>query len=79
MKTNYLLVSLLSLFLLGCTSDSIETIEGSGDDNTDLPATPVRYFPPLESADWETVDPASLDWNASAEGALRDFLESNGT
>ncbi|MET1260904.1 serine hydrolase [Flagellimonas sp. DF-77] len=79
MKTNYLLASLLSLFLLGCTSDSIETIEGSGDDNTDLPATPVRYFPPLESADWETVDPASLDWNASAEGALRDFLESNGT
>lgn len=37
------------------------------------------YFPPIGSAAWESVTPASLGWNASEIPGLLSLLEDNGT
>lgn len=37
------------------------------------------YFPPNSSADWETIDPASLDYCQNNIDSLYNFLEANNT
>lgn len=66
MKT--MLPLLLSFYLLSCTKSS---------DTAPVPATP--YFPPITGNAWETVTPASLNWNAAALTDLKTYLQQKGT
>lgn len=62
----------VTLFLvLSCSKDT-------NDDSPD-PGEQELYFPPIGSDEWETTSLASLDWNASAEQPLYDFLETANT
>lgn len=52
----------------------------SGTDDADLPETTVDlYFPPLTGSNWESVNPASLEWNTSALTDLESFLIASNT
>ncbi len=63
---------IVSLFLvLSCSKDS-------NDDSPD-PVEQELYFPPIGSGEWETISLASLNWNATAEQPLYDFLETANT
>lgn len=37
------------------------------------------YFPPLVGADWETIDPTTLNWCQQGIDSLYDFLDGKGT
>ncbi len=37
------------------------------------------YFPPIDSDDWETLNPAELGWDTTNMGDLYNFLEEKGT
>jgi CubicO group peptidase (beta-lactamase class C family) len=42
--------------------------------------TPTElFFPPVAGNSWETISPASLDWNTNEIGNLTTLLEDNGT
>jgi CubicO group peptidase (beta-lactamase class C family) len=58
---------LIALLCLSCSSKS-----------TDSTVTPTEtiYFPPINSATWDTTSIASLGWKPSAVRPLLDFLES---
>lgn len=66
MKTTLSL--LLSLLLFACTKSS---------DPLPTPTTP--YFPPITGSTWETVSPASLNWNAAGLQDLKSYLQQKGT
>lgn len=69
----FLLLCLVLVF--SCSSD-----DGPGDDdNIPDPETGELYFPPVGSAEWETVSPTDLGWDTTAEQALYDLLEEKGT
>ncbi|MCA6515282.1 MAG: serine hydrolase, partial [Chitinophagaceae bacterium] len=68
MKFHSLLALLLSLWLTSCTKTS---------ETTPVPTTP--YFPPITGNTWETVSPASLNWNATALQDLKTYLQQKGT
>jgi CubicO group peptidase (beta-lactamase class C family) len=63
----YFLVLILAFSLLSCTSekDNIATI-------SNIEST---YFPPINSNDWETKSPESLNWNTSNLNDLYTFLD----
>ena len=65
-----LLVGLIALYSLGCSSDENPIA-------TPLPiTTPVEsmYFPPIGSEIWENKTLSSLNWNTTAVQPLLDFL-----
>ena len=43
----------------------------------DVAPTTSLYFPPIGSATWETITPASLGWNEAAIPDLKTFLATN--
>lgn len=63
---NGLILSIASLLLAGCSK---------GDSAAPDPAAPAMYFPPNNSAEWETVTAAELQWNTSAIPDLIDYLD----
>ncbi len=77
-KINTMKTPLFSLILLiflgwGCSSDT----EPIGND--DDPDIANLYFPPDDSADWETISPDDLGWDTEAQQALYDLLEEKNT
>lgn len=66
----YRILLLLLVFTQSCKNDS---------DNFDPVNTVPIYFPPINSAEWQTVTPESLGWNVSAIPELNKLLEENGT
>jgi len=67
----YFLVLLLSV-ITSCSSSDMDV-----PDSTPEPAQ--LYFPPLNSTEWETTTPASLNWNSQNLAELNTFLENNET
>ena len=76
MRTMALPFLLATVLILGCTSD-----DGPGDIVEIIPEPEVGalYFPPNNSATWETSSPSELGWNTDAEQALYDLLETKST
>lgn len=71
-----LLVILCSLVLCwSCSSDSSDGDAGS----SEQPTPTNLYFPPSESAVWETSDANALGWNTENEQDLFDYLEEKST
>ncbi|MCK0192285.1 serine hydrolase domain-containing protein [Arenibacter sp. F20364] len=68
-------IVIFNLFLFCCL---IGCSKGN-DDQVPIPPKETLYFPPLNSAEWETISIEELDWNSSAEQSLYDFLETNET
>lgn len=62
---------LLASLVASCSSDDKCCGPGTNPD----PSAKL-YFPPLGTAVWETVSPAELGWDTSAEQPLYDFLDS---
>ena len=67
MKISYLTSLFLSLLLISCNKSS-----------DPLPAPTTSYFPPITGSTWETVTPASLNWNAAALQDLKTYLQQKG-
>ena len=68
MKKSSLPCLFLCLLLFSCTKSS-----------DPLPAPTTSYFPPITGSTWETVTPASLNWNAAALQDLKTYLQQKGT
>ena len=47
--------------------------------NSEPPAQPSMYFPPIGGTEWSQTDPASLNWNAPALSDLDQYLASTNT
>ncbi|MEO9511214.1 MAG: serine hydrolase [Flavobacteriaceae bacterium] len=74
MKSSIFAVFLFSFLFWNC-SDS-----GDGNGETiDDPIVGDLYFPPSQSVEWETISIAELEWNASAEQEVFDFLAEKNT
>lgn len=65
------LIALLTISLFSCTIT--ETIE------EELEEIPQMYFPPINSDEWETISPDSLNWDTTKLNELYNFLEDAGT
>ncbi len=57
----------------------ISCTKEDNDHSTPDPDPSDMYFPPLHSAEWDTVTPLSLGWNEPALDDLKTFLEDHGT
>nr|WP_297918196.1 serine hydrolase [uncultured Allomuricauda sp.] len=75
MKNYFSLLFLIGIVGLSCSSDS-DTMDTP---LTEIPVPTNLYFPPAQSADWETVSPSQLDWNTDTESNLRNFLDEKNT
>jgi CubicO group peptidase (beta-lactamase class C family) len=58
------------MLFVSCQSDDDSIVQQLDDE---------LYFPPLDSGQWESVTPASLDWNTDLLDTLKLILEENGT
>jgi len=56
----------LTFYIVACQDDPIQDLTEED-----------SYFPDLNSGNWETSTPESLNWNTSAVNDLYDFLETN--
>ncbi|AXO79893.1 class C beta-lactamase-related serine hydrolase [Olleya aquimaris] len=72
MRLTYLTLSLLIFTSLSCSSED-ETV------SNEIEETESIYFPPLNSENWDTVNPVDLQWNTSALTELSDFLNNSNT
>lgn len=70
MKFNFLF-ALVALLSFGCSSETEPLEEVSSESGL--------YFPPFQSAEWESVSPIDLGWKTENEQALFDLLEEKGT
>lgn len=57
-----ILLLLFPILLLNCSNDNTETIPSA------------MYFPPIGSSTWETISPASLNWNENNIPELLSYL-----
>ncbi|KQC31648.1 serine hydrolase domain-containing protein [Flagellimonas eckloniae] len=74
MKSSIFAVFLFSFLFWNCSD--------SGDGNGEIIDDPIigdLYFPPSQSVEWETFSIEELEWNASAEQDLFDFLDEKDT
>ncbi|WP_396590346.1 serine hydrolase domain-containing protein [Allomuricauda sp. R78024] len=74
MKNPFFIVLFIPLLFWNC-SDSSDTDDGIIDEQE----TGNLYFPPAQSAEWETVSITQLGWNEFAEQDVFDFLEEKET
>jgi len=44
-----------------------------------VPQDASKYFPPINSSDWQTASPETLGWNTSNLDSLYNYLSENGT
>lgn len=65
-NTQYL--SIIILFLAGCTNDDLQPKPDES-----------MYFPPNTNSAWETMPMSSLGWNQNAVQPLKDFLNQKNT
>jgi CubicO group peptidase (beta-lactamase class C family) len=70
MRKIWLLVCSVSLF--ACKKS--ETVNP-----TPIPVVPSLYFPPVNSAEWQTTSAASLNWDTSKLPALYTYLQQEGS
>ena len=79
MKPYALILSLLiSVFYLSCSS----TTEDNMPEEPAIAIDPIPstvYFPPQDTATWESISLETLGWDPSAEQPLLDFLEAQNT
>lgn len=75
---NSIIYILISFFIISCSTDSIEPSD-TNSENQEEPEVTNLYFPPLQTATWETMSIVEAGWNSSAEEPLRDFLNEKGT
>ncbi|MEO9482988.1 MAG: serine hydrolase [Ekhidna sp.] len=66
----YLIAVFIPILLIGCGSSAEPLPEEK---------EPTVYFPPTNSDAWETIDIASLGWDASVVPTLDDFVETTNT
>ena len=66
----YLFYILTFTLLLSCKSADLGETPNSDSE---------MYFPPLASTDWQTTNPADLQWQTDNLPTLYDYLENNGT
>lgn len=76
MKNIFLLFAICLLCLYGCTS---EGVNAGNQPKIEEPENTNLYFPPSQSATWETSSIIELGWNSEGEQPLRDFLEEKNT
>lgn len=62
-------ILLMLLISIACSSDGDDIVTNDETEGTGL------YFPPTNTAEWETVSLTSLEWNEQALQPLYDFLE----
>ncbi|MFM2138557.1 MAG: hypothetical protein RJA57_864 [Bacteroidota bacterium] len=72
MKTSLLSLG-IALLLLSCQKSS------PAPDPAPPPATQPPYFPPLTGTEWQTTDPATLNWNTALLNDLYSYLQSKNT
>lgn len=75
MKKPFLVILSALVLCWGCSSES----SNEDDNNPDLPTPTNLYFPPSQSAEWETSDAGALGWNMENEQDLFDYLEEKST
>ncbi|MDT0608292.1 serine hydrolase domain-containing protein [Croceitalea rosinachiae] len=61
---------------IACSTDNTEP---TNTDTTEESQASNLYFPPSQSATWESATIAELNWNANGEQPLQEFLDENGT
>lgn len=70
------------LFLIGltvaCSADNTEPIDTNNENPEETQASNL-YFPPSQSAIWETTTITELEWNINGEQPLIEFLDEQGT
>lgn len=66
------IILLVVLFLSSCSSSEIDAVSTP-------PEPTALYFPPITGNAWETMTPASLNWNLQKTTELNDFMEQNET
>ncbi|WP_430412388.1 serine hydrolase domain-containing protein [Kordia sp.] len=78
---NRLFSLLLLVFLLFFTNCASEAIDEIPQEETPLetPVLPSTYFPPLNSATWETNSMSDLGWNETQLQPLLEYLETKNT
>ncbi|MEA1786238.1 serine hydrolase [Arenibacter sp. GZD96] len=64
-------LSITLVFAISCSKDA------TGDSIS--PISSALYFPPIGSGEWDTISVAELNWEATAEQPLYDFLEASNT
>jgi len=74
----FIYILFLSGLALACSGDSIEPLDGNNENMGGLQGSNL-YFPPIQSATWETSTVAELGWNAESEEPLQEFLDEKGT
>jgi len=80
----YSIIILFALFACSSSNDDISEsddviiIDDSSDDDMPPIETPL-YFPPVNSDVWETTSLAEIDWNATAQQDLIDYLTKTDT
>ena len=77
---------LIVLLVCGCSTDTPVTEEPdpdapvNEDPMPDPPEIPEdRYYPPIGSDTWESIDPELLGWNMELQDSLLNYLENKGT
>ncbi|WP_026451690.1 serine hydrolase domain-containing protein [Aequorivita capsosiphonis] len=69
MKPSILILFILFAFFSGCSQS---------DETTETSATSL-YFPPIDSAAWETLSPEALNWNTEFLPELKTYLAEKNT
>ncbi len=72
MKASLFPIVFFAVICWSCSTDA----EPQEDDK---PNETERYFPPLQSAEWETTSPTELGWNSDSEQELHNLLQAKGT
>ncbi|WP_282086377.1 serine hydrolase domain-containing protein [Aquimarina algiphila] len=73
--------SIAITLLMNASCSDNESIDQTSDETiiTDTTNNNTLYFPPIDSAIWETLSVQELGWNTNKEQPLYDFLEAKGT
>ena len=68
------LISMLSILMIAACNSSDDPAP-----DEKLPETASLYFPPVNSDEWETVNPESLGWNTASLTTLDNYVNSTNT
>ena len=74
MKNLTFVIIFVSSFIFSCKKD-----ENTNTVSPPLPVNDVVYFPPTSSTVWDSVSPASLNWNITELNNLYPYLQSKNT
>jgi len=74
MKNLTFVIIFVSSFIFSCKKD-----ENTNTVSPPLPVNDVVYFPPTSSTVWDSISPASLNWNTTELNNLYPYLQSKNT